>query len=72
MMPVMDGWEFRREQLNDPSLRDIPVLVISASGSSPQTLRSQLGDVELISKPLSYGGLLQALGRACGLAASAA
>jgi CheY-like chemotaxis protein len=72
MMPVMDGWEFRRAQLNDPLLREIPVLVISASGSSPETLRSQLGEVELIPKPVPYGGLLKAVGRLCGLAASAA
>ena len=31
MMPVMDGWDFRAAQLADPSLRDIPVIVISAS-----------------------------------------
>ncbi len=72
MMPVMDGWEFRREQLNDPSLRDIPVLVVSASGSSPDRLRSQLGDVQLIPKPVPYVELLKALDRACALAASAA
>ena len=72
MMPVMNGWEFRDAQLSDPSLRAIPVLVISASGSSAQSLRLQLGDVELIPKPVPYGGLLKALGRACGLAASAA
>jgi CheY-like chemotaxis protein len=72
MMPVMDGWEFRHAQLSDPLLREIPVLVISASGSSAQTLRLQLGDVELIPKPVPYGGLLKVLGRACGLAASAA
>ena len=72
MMPVMNGWEFRDAQLSDPSLRAIPVLVISASGSSPQTLRLQLGDGELIPKPVPYGGLLKALSRVCGLAASAA
>ena len=72
MMPVMDGWDFRRQQLNDPSLRDIPVLVVSASGSSPERLRMQLGDVELIPKPVPYAQLLKALGRLCGLAASAA
>ena len=72
MMPVMDGWDFRREQLNDPSLRDIPVLVVSASGSSPERLRLQLGDVELIPKPVPYAQLLAALGRVCRLAASAA
>jgi CheY-like chemotaxis protein len=30
MMPVMNGWEFRRAQLEDPTLADIPVVVLSA------------------------------------------
>jgi CheY-like chemotaxis protein len=30
MMPVMDGWAFRREQLRDPRLAHIPVIVLSA------------------------------------------
>jgi CheY-like chemotaxis protein len=30
MMPVMDGWAFRREQLRDPHLAHIPVIVLSA------------------------------------------
>lgn len=32
-MPVMNGWQFRREQLLDARIADIPVLV--ASGSDP-------------------------------------
>jgi len=31
MMPVMDGWAFRRKQLEDPDLRGIPVVVVSAA-----------------------------------------
>ena len=31
MMPVMDGWQFRIEQLSDPELAGIPVVVMSAS-----------------------------------------
>ena len=31
MMPVMDGWEFRRRQQEDARLRSIPVVVMSAS-----------------------------------------
>jgi hypothetical protein len=27
---VMDGWQFREEQLRDPKLKAIPVVVISA------------------------------------------
>jgi len=29
MMPVMDGWEFRRRQRQDPALAAIPIIVIS-------------------------------------------
>jgi CheY-like chemotaxis protein len=32
-MPVMDGWEFRDRQLEDPALRDIPTIVYSAIGT---------------------------------------
>src|SRR4051794_24569059 len=30
MMPVMDGWEFRRQQQADPSIARVPVVVLSA------------------------------------------
>lgn len=30
-MPVMDGWAFRREQLRDPVLAQIPVVVLSGA-----------------------------------------
>ena len=30
-MPVMDGWTFRREQLRDPRLAQIPVVVLSGA-----------------------------------------
>jgi CheY-like chemotaxis protein len=30
-MPVMDGWTFRREQLRDPALARIPVIVLSGA-----------------------------------------
>jgi len=29
VMPVMDGWEFRRQQVGDPSLATIPVLILT-------------------------------------------
>ncbi|MFB6351348.1 MAG: response regulator [Bradymonadaceae bacterium] len=31
MMPVMDGWTFRRRQLEDPELADIPVVVFTSA-----------------------------------------
>jgi signal transduction histidine kinase len=33
-MPVMDGWEFRTIQKDDPQLKLIPVIAISADGSA--------------------------------------
>jgi CheY-like chemotaxis protein len=35
LMPDMDGWQFRAEQLTDHSLSAIPVIVMSASRSGP-------------------------------------
>jgi CheY-like chemotaxis protein len=66
MMPIMDGWDFRAEQLADPSLRDIPVVVISASGFSRDTLRQQLRAYEVLPKPLDLDGFLEALKGVCG------
>ena len=31
MMPRMDGWEFLRRQSSDPSIADIPTIVLSGS-----------------------------------------
>ena len=65
MMPVMDGWDFRHEQMRDAKLRDIPVVVITAAGFSVESVRTQFGDVALIPKPVSFGDLLTALRTAC-------
>src|SRR5256712_12775997 len=29
-MPVMNGWEFRAQQLKDPALAEVPVIVVTA------------------------------------------
>jgi CheY-like chemotaxis protein len=65
MMPVMDGWDFRHNQLQDPGLRDIPVVIVTAAGFSPETVHTQFGDVTLIPKPVPLLDLLDALGRVC-------
>jgi CheY-like chemotaxis protein len=71
MMPVMDGWDFRQEQLADSELRDVPVVVVTAAGFSEETIRLQFGDVQVIPKPVPYLTLLTALGRACGASVAA-
>jgi CheY-like chemotaxis protein len=63
MMPGMDGWDFRREQLKDAELSHIPTIVISAAGFSDTTVKSQFGDVEFLPKPVSLERLLDAIER---------
>jgi CheY-like chemotaxis protein len=66
MMPRMNGWEFRQEQLRDDDLRDIPVVVITAGNFSEASLRAQLGDIEFVPKLSSPDTLLAAIRRRCG------
>ena len=72
MMPVMDGWDFRHLQLQDPGLRDIPVVIVTAAGFSVETVHMQFGEVALIPKPIPLVDLLTALDRACPPTPSAA
>ena len=65
MMPMMDGWDFRAEQLADPSLRDIPVVVISASGYTRDTLQRQFYARDVLPKPLELEAFLRALNGIC-------
>jgi CheY-like chemotaxis protein len=58
-MPVLDGRGFLRVRAQDPILRDIPVLVVSAS--EPPIL---LEGVEMfLRKPVEVSRLLQMIGR---------
>ena len=66
MMPMMDGWDFRAEQLADPSLRDIPVVVISASAFSRDNLQRQFYAREVLRKPLELDRFLRTLKGICG------
>jgi CheY-like chemotaxis protein len=55
-MPVMDGWAFRAEQLRDPDLAAIPVIVISADGSVDRNA-ADLGAVAALRKPVDLDRL---------------
>jgi CheY-like chemotaxis protein len=60
MMPVMNGWQFRSEQLKDPRLAAVPVLVISADPDL-QPKAAALGVAGLLKKPISLDDLLSAV-----------
>jgi CheY-like chemotaxis protein len=62
MMPDMNGWEFRAEQLKDPELSGIPVVVFSGHGKIEQDTASIKAAANL-RKPVALEDLLQVLGR---------
>lgn len=62
MMPVMDGVAFRNEQLRDASLRDIPVIVLSAHARLDE-LASELELTTALRKPVALDALLEAVER---------
>ena len=63
MMPEMDGWQFRKRQLEDPKLAAVPVIVCSAHGTSEDVapLRVQ----HYVEKPLDVQALLHLIATCC-------
>ena len=64
MMPVMDGIEFRKVQLESPAVADIPVVVLSAH-RDPDSLADELRPAALLRKPVRLPELIGALGSQC-------
>jgi CheY-like chemotaxis protein len=56
MMPVMDGWEFRRQQRTDARLADIPVVVLSAFD---EARTDEVAASAVLKKPLDFDRLLR-------------
>jgi CheY-like chemotaxis protein len=61
MMPIMDGWEFRRRQQGDPLLAKIPVVVITAAGDRARSIAAERS----LPKPLHLDQVLDALRAYC-------
>jgi CheY-like chemotaxis protein len=53
MMPVMDGWKFRSEQLRDPTLARIPTVLLSGAYDVRQQARD-LRASAYVPKPLEW------------------
>ena len=62
MMPIMDGWEFRRIQVSHSTLSKIPVIVFSAAGRDRM---SQIDANDYLSKPVDLDELLDRISRYC-------
>ena len=66
MMPGMNGWQFRAEQLRDPSLADIPVVVMTGAGAKVENMAA-LGSCEVLLKPVNLDTLFDSIKRYCPL-----
>jgi CheY-like chemotaxis protein len=64
MMPVMDGWTFRAEQMRDPHLAQIPVVVVSAVRDVAKQVKD-LGLIGVLKKPIDLPKLLAIVSEHC-------
>src|SRR5262249_41049407 len=60
MMPVMDGRAFCAAQQEDPVLKTIPVIVLTAQSHAAETAQ-QMGAVGFLRKPVKLAELLEAI-----------
>ncbi len=61
-MPVMDGWEFMRQQRLEPEIANIPVVVITALVSAIPA-----GAKALVTKPINVNRLMSLVEKYCAL-----
>ena len=59
-MPVMDGWEFRQQQKQNPRLSKVPVIVVTALSD-----RADIDANEVIIKPVDVSRLLNTVSQYC-------
>jgi CheY-like chemotaxis protein len=64
MMPVMNGWDFRRKQRESTDLADIPVLLMSA-GAHMDAASGDLDVVGFMTKPVEVDDLLAKVKKHC-------
>ncbi len=64
MMPVMNGWDFRRKQREIPAFASIPVVLMSA-GARLANAAGELDPVGYVTKPVEVSDLLDTVRRLC-------
>lgn len=63
MMPTMNGWEFRAEQLKDSRLASIPLVVLTGDGHVAEKAKA-LRATHFVQKPVQLNSLLDVVQRA--------
>jgi CheY-like chemotaxis protein len=64
MMPVMNGWEFRKQQQQDPALSSIPVAIVTGVRNSADQMAA-LNAVGYLQKPVDLSELLETVAIYC-------
>ncbi len=62
MMPVMDGYSFRTEQLKNTDWAQIPVVVMSAEANAKEKMKN-FGITAFLSKPVELDTILKTVER---------
>ena len=66
MMPGMDGFEMRARMIADPSLADIPVVVVTGAGLLADRRSAELGQgTQMLRKPFDRATLLDTVTSFC-------
>ena len=63
-MPRLGGNEFRRAQLGDPTVANVPIAVMSGASDLEQRAEA-MGAVATLSKPLDFDALIEVVRRYC-------
>jgi two-component system, chemotaxis family, chemotaxis protein CheY len=63
-MPIMDGLEFLKAKAENPSIKDIPVVMITTEGGSPEMVDQSisLGAVGCVKKPFTPDQINEIIG----------
>lgn len=69
MMPVMDGWELRRELAKDPALDSIPIALLSGVVYLTNEAKT-LGAIACLTKPVDLSKLYEICRQYCSPAAT--
>ena len=64
MMPVMDGWTFREEQLRRQDGKAAPIVILSAAGDLEKH-RASLGAAAVIPKPFDIDHVVETIAAVC-------
>lgn len=62
MMPVMDGYSFRTEQLKNPTWSKIPTVVMSAEANAKEKMKN-FSITAFLSKPVELDTILKTVAR---------